>query len=96
MPQVGHGVFAGFTVSVNSCVASAFMVNWYVPAELAAGVPLNVAVPSPLSWNVIPGGSVPMTAIVGVVGKLAVVTVKLFGIPTVKVAWFGLVMTPAC
>ena len=56
---------AWWTVRVKVWVAAgltpflAVIVNGYVPPEPAAGVPASVAVPSPLSVNVTPGGSAP-------------------------------------
>src|SRR5262249_58678849 len=61
-----------------------------------AGVPLNVAVPSPLLVNVTPAGSVtPPRVIVVAAGNACVVTVKLPLMPTVNVVLFALVKRPA-
>ena len=49
-----------------------------------------------MSWKLMPGGSVPITKIVGGVAKPDVVIVKVPGVPSVKVVWLGLVMTPDC
>ncbi len=57
---------------------------------LLPGVPLIVAVPSPLSVNDIPEGRVPDFVIVAG-GSPVVVTVKLPAVPTLKVAVAGLV-----
>jgi len=65
-----------------------------VPLVPDAGVPLSVPVPFPLSVKVTPLGSVPDSLSVGL-GNPVVVTVKLPGAPTVKVALFALVMAGA-
>ena len=74
---------AWFTVSVNACgalapaVLVAVNVIAYVPPVPAAGVPLSVPVPLPLSANVTPAGSAtPPIASVGS-GKPLVVTVNV-------------------
>ena len=64
------------------------------PPVPAAGVPASVAVPSPLSVNVTPGGSAPVSDNVEL-GTPVVVTVKVPAWPTVKVAPAGLVILGA-
>jgi hypothetical protein len=56
-----------------------------------AGVPLSVAVPFPLSLNVTPLGSVPVSVRLGV-GDPVVVTVKIPAVPAVNVVLFALVI----
>jgi hypothetical protein len=88
-------------VSVNDCVAFAstpllaVMVIGYAPPVPAAGVPLSVAVPLPLSVKVTPLGSAPVFVIVTTVGNPLVVTVNVPALPTVNVAAFALVMAGA-
>src|SRR5262245_27847705 len=90
-------VMAGtsFTFSVKLCVAfgraplAAVNVRVCAPPVPAAGVPLNVPEPSPLSVNVTPVGSAP-TVSAGV-GVPTAATVKLPGDPTVKVVVLALV-----
>ena len=88
---------AWLTVRVKGWVASgltpfvALIVNGYVPPVFAAGVPASVAVPSPLSVNVTPDGSVSGAGKVHV-GYPVVVTVKAPGWPTAKVAKSALVI----
>ena len=60
----------------------------------ASGVPVSVAVPSPLSTKVTPPGSAPVSLSAGV-GKPVVVTVKLPGVPTVNVVLSALVIAGA-
>ena len=60
----------------------------------AAGVPASVAVPSPLSVNVTPEGSVPVSVTVVRAAGL-VVTVNVPAVPTVKVVWSALVIAGA-
>lgn len=85
-------------VSVKVCVAfvptplAAVMVM--VVTDAPAGVPLIVAVPSPLSTKVIGLGSEPVNDSPGV-GLPVVVTVKLPFTPTVKVVLLALVITGA-
>ncbi len=62
----------------------AVIVNGYVPPVPAAGVPERVAVPSPLSVNVTPVGSAPVSDNPHV-GDPVDVTVKVPAWPTVKV-----------
>ena len=77
------------TVRVKLWVASgmtpfvALIVIGYVPPVFAAGVPEIVAVPSPLSVHVSPGGSAPGTDNMHV-GHPVTVTVKVPAWPTVK------------
>ncbi len=61
-----------------------------MPPVPAAGVPLSVPVPSPLSTNVTPAGSVPLTVMAGG-GAPMVVTVNVPGVPTVNVVVAALV-----
>src|SRR5437870_5080448 len=88
-------------VSVNDCVAFggtpllAVMARGYDPPVAAAGVPLSVAVPLPLSVKVTPVGSVPVLVTVATVGNPLVVTVNVPALPTVKVATFALVIRGA-
>ena len=67
------------------------IVNLYVPPVPAAGVPESVAVPFPLSLNVTPDGSVPVSDKLGV-GTPVDVTVKAQALPTVQVVWLALVI----
>ena len=69
----------------------ALIVNGYGSPESAAGVPASVAVPSPLSVNVTPDGSVSGAGKMHV-GYPVVVTVKVPAWPTVKVAESALVI----
>jgi hypothetical protein len=92
---------AWFTVSVKLWLAGlptpllAVKVSTYVPPLPAAGIPLSVAVPFPLSLNVTPLGNVPVSVSVGV-GAPVVVTVKLPDVlPTVNVVLFALVIAGA-
>ena len=73
----------------------AVIVNGYAPPEPAPGVPASVAVPSPLSVNVTPGGSAPVSDNAQL-GTPVVVTLKVPACPTVKVAWWALVIAHAC
>jgi hypothetical protein len=66
-------------------------VSGYVPAVPEAGVPLSVPVPFPLSLNVTPLGSAPVSLSEGV-GLPVAVTVKLPAVPTVKVVLLALVI----
>ena len=90
----------GWTVRVKLWVASgltpfvAVMVNGYVPPEPVGGVPASVAVPFPLSVNVTPDGSAPVSDNVEL-GTPVVVTVKVPAWPTVKVVPSGLVIPGA-
>jgi hypothetical protein len=63
-----------------------------VPA--AAGVPLSVPVPLPLSWNVTPLGKAPLSVMLGV-GDPVAVTVKEPATPTWKVVLLPLVIAGA-
>ena len=82
---------AWLTVRVKGWVAAgltpfvALIVNGYVPPVFAAGVPASVAVPFPLSVNVTPDGRVSGAGKMHV-GYPVVVTVKVPGWPTAKVA----------
>jgi hypothetical protein len=70
----------------------ALIVSVYVPAVPLPGVPLRAAVPFPLSLNVTPLGSVPVSFNDGV-GVPVVVTVNVPATPAANVALFALVMT---
>ena len=91
---------AWLTVRVKVWVAAgstpfvAVIVNGYVPPELAAGVPASVAVPSPLSVNVTPVGSAPVSDNAEL-GTPVDVTVKVPAWPAVKVVPAGLVIRGA-
>ncbi len=92
---------AWLTVSVKACVLSgrtlfeAVNVIAYVPPVPAAGGPLSVPVPLPLSTNVTPAGNaVPPIAIAGA-GKPDVVTVNDPAVPTMNVVAFALVIAGA-
>jgi hypothetical protein len=101
-PEVGDKVVitgACFTVSVKFWVAAptlllAVIVREYVPAVPDPGVPLNVPVPFPLSLNVTPLGSVPVSLSDGV-GAPVAVTVKLPATPTENVVPLALVIVGA-
>ena len=67
----------------------AVILSVYTPPVV--GVPESVAVPSPLSLNVTPGGS-SRTRTIRTWGTPVDVTVKVPAWPTVKVAWSGLVI----
>jgi len=87
---------AWFTVKVNVCgvVATVFIaliVIAYVPPVPAPGVPLNVAVPFPLSRNVTPVGSAPVSLSEGV-GTPDVVTLNVPAAPAVNVTLLALVI----
>ena len=71
-------------VAVKPKVSRAVMVTGYAPAVSGAGVPLRVAVPSPLSVNVTPEGRVPDSANDGV-GEPVAVTVNVPADPVVNV-----------
>jgi len=70
----------------------ALMVIAYVPPVPAAGVPLSVPVPFPLSPKVTPLGSEPVSVREGV-GVPVVVTENVLAVPTVNVVPPALVMT---
>jgi hypothetical protein len=72
----------------------AVKVSGYVPLVPEAGVPLRVPVPFPLSLNVTPLGSAPVSLSEGV-GLPVVVTVKLPAVPTVNAVLFALVIAGA-
>jgi hypothetical protein len=72
----------------------AVKVSGYVPLVPEAGVPLSVPVPFPLSLNVTPLGSAPVSLSEGV-GVPVAVTVKLPAMPTVNVVLFALVIAGA-
>jgi hypothetical protein len=61
----------------------------------AAAVPLNVAVPFPLSTNPTPPGSFPLSVMAGV-GTPVVVTVNESAEPAWKLAALALVIAGAC
>jgi hypothetical protein len=98
VPLVIAGAWS--TVSVKVCVASvpitlcALMLSEYVLPVNAAGVPASVAVPFPLSTNVTPVGSAPVSVSAGS-GKPVVVTVKVPAWPTVNVVLAALVIAGA-
>jgi hypothetical protein len=69
-------------------------VREYVPPVPDAGVPLSVPVPFPLSLNVTPLGSVPVSVSDGV-GVPVAVTVNVPAVPTVNVVPFALVIVGA-
>jgi hypothetical protein len=86
-------------VRVKLCVAVpallvAVIVIGYVPPVPAAGVPLNVPVPVPVSTNVTPFGSAPLAVIDGF-GFPVAVTVKLPPEPTANVVALALVIDGA-
>src|SRR6185295_443995 len=89
------------TVRVKLCVASggtplpAVKVSGYGPAVPGPGVPLRVAVPSPLSVKLTPSGRTPVLEIVSTGGQPLVVTVNDARMSTVKVVWSALVKTGA-
>jgi len=70
----------------------ALMVIEYVPPVPAAGVPLSVPVPFPLSPKVTPLGNEPVSVREGV-GVPVVVTENVPAVPTVNVVLLELVMT---
>ena len=70
-------------------------VNAYAPAVPAAGVPLSVTVPSPLSTNVSPPGSATPVRVMAATGDAVVVTVNVPATPTVKLVVFALVIVGA-
>ena len=57
----------------------------------AAAVPDSVAVPLPLSVNVMPVGSVPVRVMLVTAGTAEVVTLKVAAVPTTNVALAALV-----
>lgn len=89
------------TVSVKFCVALlptpllAVMVNEFVPPVPAPGVPLRVAVPSPLSTKLTPEGNVAPPSLRVGFGKPVVVTVNVPADPTVNVVLLALVIAGA-
>src|SRR5207245_5127650 len=91
---------AVFTVRVKLWVAGvptvllAVNVMGYIAAVPAAGVPLSVPVPFPLSVKVTPLGSAPVSVRVGV-GVPVVVTVNVPAVPTTNVALLALVIAGA-
>jgi len=91
---------AVFTVKVKLWLAGvptpllAVKVMGYVPTVPAAGVPLSVPVPFPLSLKVTPLGSVPVSVREGV-GAPVVVTENVPAVPTVNVVLLTLVITGA-
>jgi hypothetical protein len=93
-------VGAWFTVSMKLWVAAvpipllAVRFRVYVPPDPPAGVPLSVAVPSPLLTNATPFGRAPVSLNDGV-GVPVVVTVKLPAAPTTNVVVFALVIAGA-
>ena len=93
----------GSTVRENDWVASGAVPLWAVMVKVkglpavAAGVPARVAVPLPLSVKVTPPGRVapPSERVVPAGKSWPVVTVKVPGVPTVKVVEAALVMVGA-
>jgi hypothetical protein len=88
---------AWFTLNVKLCdafpaLSLALMVIGYVPPLPAAGVPLNVPVPLPLSTKATPLGSAPVSVKAGV-GKPVVVTEKVPAVPTINVVPLALEIT---
>ncbi len=86
---------AWWTFSVKLCVVLpelfvAVKVMACAPAVPAAGVPLSVPVPLPLSMNVTPPGNAPVE-VIDAVGVPTVVTVKVPRLPTVNVVLVALV-----
>src|SRR5262249_20285172 len=88
------------TDSVKLCTAgvptplAAVNVSGYEPALPAAGVPVSVAVPLPLSVNVTPAGNAPVSVIT--TGKVPVVViVNELTAPTTKLVTFALVIVGA-
>ena len=88
------------TVRVKDWMASgltpflAAIVNGYAPPEPGAGAPDSVAVPSPLSLNLTPRGSAPVSDKPGV-GTPVDLTVKAQALRTVHVVWSALVIPGA-
>src|SRR6266446_4742930 len=93
---------AWFTTSVKLWVGElpavlvAVNVVAYVPPVPAAGVPLSVPVPLPLSVKLTPDGSAAPPRVIDGVGKPVVVTVNEPAWPTVNVVALALVMAGAC
>ena len=79
---------------VGSKPLSAVIVRVYVPSSPEIGVPLKVAVPSPLSTKVtLPGNEGALVAVmVDTVGTPLVVTVNVPKLPTLKAVLSGLVI----
>ena len=67
----------------------------YDPAVPAAGVPLSVPVPLPLSVNVTPPGSAAPVRVIAARGSPVVVTVNVPGAPTVNAVVLALVIAGA-
>ncbi len=96
-------LIAGAWLTVNTKVWVAFGKNpfdavkfrLYVPPVPAAGVPLRVAVPSPLLTKETPFGNAEPFEIVGGIGMPVVVIVKEPALPTVNVVAATLVMAGA-
>src|SRR3954469_1798876 len=93
---VTAGAWLTVTVSVwvpfGLIPLDAVRLSEYAPPVPAAGVPARVAVPLPLSVKLRPVGRVPVLVMVGVGYAVdVVVTVKLPGVPTVKVVLDALV-----
>ena len=88
---------ASLTFNVKVCVPfgrtpfDAVNVSADGPPVAAPGVPLNVPVPLPLSTNVTPAGSEPLTEIAGV-GLPMAVTVNVPAVPAVNVVLLALVI----
>src|SRR5687768_7128110 len=95
-------VGASFTVRVKFCVGDepavfvAVKVIAYVPPVPAAGVPLRVPVPLPLSTKLTPvGRGTPPRVMLALVGNPVVDTVKVPSVPTVNVVLLALVIVGA-
>src|SRR5262245_65853116 len=73
----------------------AVIVTRYGPAVPGPGVPLSVAVPSPLFVKPTPAGRAPAAVMLETVGEPVVVIVNVPALPTVKVAALALVMAGA-
>ena len=69
---------------------AAVKVNAYAPAVPAAGVPLSVPVPSPLSTNVTPVGSAAPVRVIAATGDAVVDTVNVPATSTVKLVVLAL------
>ena len=82
-----------FWVTLPTLLAAVIWIGKLPPLP-AAAVPAIVAVPLPLSVNVIPAGSAPVSVSAGA-GAPVVATVKLNGAPTIEDADAALVIAGA-